>query len=252
MLTKFLRLDKLLFLKPFLGLKAFRDRLLADDGFINKVAVELIIGGAAQIVAEKQNRGEAFMKELDFVVAGVATCLLANFAAVYLSAPTLVSGPPAAASGLAGWLARCPDNAFQRVLGSADYSLAQRCGALLKPVPTLFGVGFFAASGGYLYTAATVWVRKMLNPEAKGGASIPPADIAKISTVVGAYLAVSSNIRYQLVAGVIEQRFLDVVFAQYMPVRTAASALVRTGNTYVGSYLMVLLLRALGLQKMAD
>jgi hypothetical protein len=54
-----------------------------------------------------------------------------------------------------------------------------------------------AAGGRYIYTAATVAVRKLLNPEAKGGASIPPLDIAKISTVVGAYLAVSSNIRYQ-------------------------------------------------------
>ena len=33
--------------------------------------------------------GAAFWKELDFVVAGVATCLLANLAAVYLSAPTV-------------------------------------------------------------------------------------------------------------------------------------------------------------------
>mmetsp|Transcript_18396 Transcript_18396/g.38840 ORF Transcript_18396/g.38840 Transcript_18396/m.38840 type:complete len:120 (-) Transcript_18396:72-431(-) len=119
-------------------------------------------------------------------------------------------------------------------------------------MPTLFGVGFFAASGGYLYTAATVAVRKALNPEAKGGASIPPLDIAKISTVIGAYLAVSSNIRYQFVAGVVEQRFLDVVFAGYMPARTLGSALVRSGNTYVGSYLMVLLIRVLKLQKMDD
>jgi hypothetical protein len=146
-----------------------------------QVAIELIIGGAAQVVAELQNRGalappppahpsnqrwlcsppplrlrrsaaskrrrltgrgwagggaggagDAFWKEFDFVVAGVATCLLANFAAVYLSAPTVVASAAGAAaaggggSALARFLGRCPDNAFQTVLaGGAPYTLLQ-------------------------------------------------------------------------------------------------------------------------------
>ena len=64
-------------------------------------------------------------------MAGVATCLLANFAAVYLSAPTVVASAAGAAaagggSALGRFLAQCPDNAFQTVLaGAAPYTLLQ-------------------------------------------------------------------------------------------------------------------------------
>ncbi len=72
--------------------------------------------------------GDAFWKEFDFVVAGVATCLLANFAAVYLAAPTLGGAVVASGGGsaLGRFLAGCPDNAFQTVLaGNSPFSLVQ-------------------------------------------------------------------------------------------------------------------------------
>lgn len=43
-----------------------------------------------QLVAEYQNRKQDFLKEIDFVAAGMMTCMFANFFSVYLAAPTLI------------------------------------------------------------------------------------------------------------------------------------------------------------------
>ena len=99
--------------------------------------------------------------------------------------------------------------------------------------------------------------------------------IGKISLAVGAYVAVNTNLRYQagpcplphapgrggavalssgggggqVVAGLIEQRGIDVVFRGLPAARTAGSTAVRMANTYLGSYFIVAYLKALGLQK---
>eukprot|EP00283_Hemiselmis_rufescens_P024283 CAMPEP_0173454530 /NCGR_PEP_ID=MMETSP1357-20121228/52596_1 /TAXON_ID=77926 /ORGANISM="Hemiselmis rufescens, Strain PCC563" /LENGTH=247 /DNA_ID=CAMNT_0014421565 /DNA_START=1 /DNA_END=740 /DNA_ORIENTATION=+ len=241
-------------MKPFMKLKLFRDRLLADNTFLNKVAIEVVIGGAMQLIAEYQNRGKAFVQEFDFVVAGIATCVLANFFTLYLAAPTLVpKAVGASTNAVAKFFKTCPDNAFQTVLkGTPAPSIVQRCGGIFKPMPELFFIGFVAASGGYLYTALNVAVRKFLNPKSEGGADLDALQIGKIGVAVGAYVAVSSNLRYQFMAGVLEQRVLDVALASKVSLRTAGSTVIRTSNTYLGSYLLVAYLRWLGVQKMAD
>jgi hypothetical protein len=55
-----------------------------------QVLIEIAIGAGAQLIAEIQQRGPNFRAEMDFVVAGLLTCVLANFFAVYLSAPTII------------------------------------------------------------------------------------------------------------------------------------------------------------------
>ena len=56
---------------------------------MTKLAIEMVTGTAAQFLAEYQKRGKRFMQELDFVAADTLTCLFANFAAVWLSCPTV-------------------------------------------------------------------------------------------------------------------------------------------------------------------
>lgn len=47
------------------------------------------VASPCQILAEYQKRGKKFVHELEFVAADVLTCLFANFAAVWLSCPTV-------------------------------------------------------------------------------------------------------------------------------------------------------------------
>lgn len=56
---------------------------------MTKLAIEMVTGTGAQILAEYQKRGKKFTEELDFVFADTLTCLFANFAAVWLSCPTV-------------------------------------------------------------------------------------------------------------------------------------------------------------------
>ena len=92
-----------------------RERLLADRGFPVKVGIELGIGLFCKIAAEREKRKEAFPRELDFVLANVIMALIADFMLVWLPAPTLSYAPATVKkqSGLAKFIASCPDNAFQ-------------------------------------------------------------------------------------------------------------------------------------------
>lgn len=55
-----------------------------------KLTIEMVTGTVSQVLAEYQKRGKRFYKELEFVLADTLTCLFANFAAVWLSCPTVV------------------------------------------------------------------------------------------------------------------------------------------------------------------
>lgn len=72
---------------------------------------------------------------------------------------------------------------------------------------------------------------------------------AVMSAAYGSYMAVSSNLRYQILAGVIEERGIEVVFKNYPLLCNALSFVVRTGNTFLGSLMWVDYIRLLGLQK---
>jgi hypothetical protein len=238
---------------PFLAIAPFRDRLLADPKFINTVLIDMAVGAIFQGVAEVQVRKEKFMAEADFVCAGIATALVANFAAVYYSAPTVVPKPASSSSNaLVQFLSQCPDNAFQKVAGQKGFTNLQRVGALIKPMPQLFLVGLGAAASGYLYTKVSMTLREKSNTnkgeEAKGG-TITFATIGKISLAVGVYCAISTNLRYQIVSGIIEGRIMPKILGNSVALQSAASTLVRSGNTYLGSYWIVEYLRFMKLQK---
>lgn len=75
--------------------------------------------------------------------------------------------------------------------------------------------------------------------------------LLETSIAIGVYLAVSTNLRYQFVAGIMEQRIIDPIFKERHPSALAqgiCSGIVRAGNTFVGSLLMIDWLKALGLQ----
>lgn len=62
-------------------------------------------------------------------------------------------------------------------------------------------------------------------------------------------MSISSNLRYQIVAGLIEERFIEKVFASNPMVSKTLTLMARTINTYIGSLLWVDFLRYSGLQK---
>lgn len=239
------------FLRTLLRISGFRDRILGDDGFLAKVAIELGIGLFCKVAAEKTKRGKAFKSQIDFVAANVVMALIADFMLVWLSAPRLqlsrTAISPKVGNAVSKFFAGCPDNAFQVLpAGAQPWSLAQRTAAIVRNGTKLLGVGFGASMFGVTMTNGIIAVRSKL--DSSFSSPNPPQDVVRMSGGYAAYMASSSNLRYQVVAGVIEERFIEVL-VQNQLLRTVLSFGVRTGNTFVGSLLWVDFLRLVGLQK---
>ncbi|KAF6140743.1 hypothetical protein GIB67_035170 [Kingdonia uniflora] len=205
-----------------------------------------------QTAAEYERRRENFMKELDFVIADVAMAIIADFMLVWLPAPTVALRPPLAVSAgsITKFFYSCPDNAFQVALAGSSYSFLQRVGAMVRNGAKLFAVGTTASLVGTSLTNALINARKAVDKSFEG--EVEEIPIVSTSVAYGVYMAVSSNLRYQILAGVIEQRLLEPMLHQHKILLSAISFAVRTGNTYLGSLLWVDYARLIGIQKVQE
>eukprot|EP00904_Undaria_pinnatifida_P001004 jgi/Undpi1/10904/HiC_scaffold_3.g01430.m1 len=246
---------------------AWRARLLGDSTFMNKLAIEIVTGTVAQFLAEYQKRGKKFMAELDFVLADTLTCLFANFAAVWLSCPTVAvkslskKGAVKAGGVLQQFLTSCPSNAFQKVVTEGGvvktFSVYQRSAALIIPMPKLFVIGFGATLAGYGLIAGLEMLTAMRNnrgglegkQSTHPGEEKPAVPVLGSGLAIGTFLAISTNFRYQFIAGAIEQRVFDTLLAARPGLSNLGSTAVRSANLYIGSLTIVDWLRFVGLQQ---
>ncbi|KAI3826989.1 hypothetical protein L1987_01050 [Smallanthus sonchifolius] len=250
---RYLELEKSAVFRWLLQFGGFKERLLADDLFLTKVGIECGVGIFTKSAAELEKRRENFTKELDFVFADVIMAIIADFMLVWLPAPTVSLRAPIAvgAGQVAKFFAGCPDNAFQVALAGTSYSFLQRIGAILRNGAKLFAVGTGASLVGTGITNALINARKAVD---KSFAVEADEDIPILSTSVayGVYMAVSSNLRYQVLAGVIEQRMLEPLLHQHKLILSAICFAVRTGNTFLGSLMWVDYARWVGIQKIRE
>ncbi|KAL5704282.1 Protein RETICULATA-RELATED 4 [Ranunculus cassubicifolius] len=174
--------------------------------------------------------------------------IVADFMLVWLPAPTVALRPPLSlgAGPIAKFFFNCPDNAFQIALGGTSYSLIQRLGAIARNGAKLFAVGTSASLVGTAVTNALIKARTAVDKSFEGDAEQIP--VVQTSVAYGVYMAISSNLRYQILAGVVEQRVLEPLLHQHKILLSALCFAVRTGNTYLGSLLWVDYARWVGIQ----
>ncbi|KAK4414497.1 protein RETICULATA-RELATED 4, chloroplastic [Sesamum alatum] len=246
---RFLELEKSPFLGWLLRFGGFKERLLADDLFLTKVAIECGVGIFTKTAAELEKRRENFSKELDFVFADVVMAIVADFMLVWLPAPTVSLRPTLAitAGGLNKFFYGCPDNAFQVALAGTSYSLLQRVGAIVRNGAKLFVVGSSASLIGTGVTNFLISARKAIDKSFAGEAEDLP--VLPTSAAYGVYMSISSNLRYQILAGVIEQRILEPLLHEQKLILSALCFAVRTGNTFLGSLMWVDYARWIGVQR---
>ena len=139
------------------------------------------------------------------------------------------------------------------------FTLLQRGGAIARNGAKLFCVGTFASFFGTGLTNCVAAARKMLQSPAERekaqaqakadaashGHSLP---LLESSLAYGVYLSVSSNLRYQLLAGVLEQRLLEPLLHAKPLLLSSACFGIRTANTFLGSLLWVDFARLVGIQ----
>ncbi|XP_022934115.1 protein RETICULATA-RELATED 4, chloroplastic-like [Cucurbita moschata] len=246
---RFLEMEKSAVLRWLMQFGGFKERLLADDLFLAKMAMECGVGIFTKTAAELEKRKENFSKELDFVCADVIMAIVADFMLVWLPAPTVSLKPPLAIS--AGLLTKlfygCPENAFQVAFAGTSYSFLQRVGAVVRNGAKLFAVGSGASVVGTGITNSLINVRKLFDKSY----AMEAEDVPVLATSIGygTYMSVSSNLRYQILAGVIEQRMLEPLLHKHKLALSAICFAVRTGNTFLGSLMWVDFARWTGIQR---
>ncbi|XP_050387742.1 protein RETICULATA-RELATED 4, chloroplastic-like [Argentina anserina] len=245
---RFFELENSAIFRWLLQFDGFKERLLADDLFLTKVGIECGVGVFTKTAAELERRREKFTQELDFVLADVVMAIIADFMLVWLPAPTVSLRKPLVVSAgrVTKFFYGCPDNAFQVALAGTSYSILQRIGAILRNGAKLFVVGTGASLVGTGVTNALIAARKALDKSFAGEAEDVP--ILSTSAAYGVYMAVSSNLRYQVLAGIIEQRILEPLLHQHKLALSAICFAVRTGNTFLGSLMWVDYARWIGIQ----
>ncbi|RLN23262.1 protein RETICULATA-RELATED 4, chloroplastic-like [Panicum miliaceum] len=249
---RFNQLEASALFRWLLQFRGFRERLLADDLFLAKLAMECGVGVIAKTAAEYEKRRENFVKEIDIVIADVVMAIVADFMLVYLPAPTVSLQPPLArnAGAIANFFHNCPDNAFQIALAGRSFSLLQRLGAILRNGAKLFAVGTTASLIGTGVTNASIKARKAVDKDLED--EVEDIPVVSTSVAYGVYMAISSNLRYQILAGVIEQRMLEPLLHNHKLLLSAMCFAVRTGNTFLGSLLWVDYARWVGVQKVQE
>jgi hypothetical protein len=144
----------------------------------------------------------------------------------------------------------CYATLLQIALAGRSFSLLQRLGAILRNGAKLFAVGTSASLIGTGVTNASIKARKAVDKDLED--EIEDIPVVSTSVAYGVYMAISSNLRYQILAGVIEQRMLEPLLHNHKLLLSAMCFAVRTGNTFLGSLLWVDYARWVGVQKVQE
>ncbi|XVE60019.1 hypothetical protein DITRI_Ditri05aG0093200 [Diplodiscus trichospermus] len=231
--------------------QGFRERLLADPKFLHRLAIEETISITTTLLAQYERRKENFFEELDYVITDTVRGIVVDFFTVWLPAPTIsflsYSDGADNMDALKGLLGSIPDNAFQKNLAGKDWNLSHRLASVLVGGLKLASVGFISSIGAVGASNILYAVRTILNPKLVTNQQIKRSPILKTALVYGGYLGTSSNLRYQIIAGIVEHRISDEFSSQTFLVNML-SFFVRTLNSYWGTQQWVDLARFSGLQ----
>ncbi|XP_073305334.1 protein RETICULATA-RELATED 6, chloroplastic-like [Primulina huaijiensis] len=234
--------------------QGFRERLLADPKFLHRLAIEEAISITTTLLAQYEKRKEKFVEELDYVITDTLRGTVVDFFTVWLPAPTLSFLPvaddinqPDSVEAIKGLLGSIPDNAFQKNVVGKEWNLNHRIASVLFGGFKLAGVGFISSIGAVASSNILYAVRKVLNPRPVSKQLTKRSPIFKTALVYGSFLGTSANLRYQVIAGIIEHRISEQFSDQALLVNMI-SFVARTVNSYWGTQQWIDLARYMGLQ----
>lgn len=234
----------------------------------------MIIAASTQYLAEVSRRGQhRIVPEIDFVFAGILTAVFGKYYAMWKVARTQNEKGGDAPGAAASWRDRVPTNAFQPTLldGHTPPTLSSRFLAFLLPMPQLFRAGVIASTIGYGFTSGMIRMRSILIPNHV--AATQPVSVPLAAVYTGVFMAFVSNIRYQLLQGVVEPYLIDGAFLKIetlllnkgepldeesgsikytRQLKKLAIVSVRWANGILGSWIAIGGMRACGLQKLKD
>ncbi|KAG6502456.1 protein RETICULATA-RELATED 5, chloroplastic-like [Zingiber officinale] len=236
--------------------QGFRERLLADPKFLHRLAIEEAISITTTLLAQYERRKGRFLEEIDYVLTDTIRGSVVDFFTVWLPAPTLSFLTHADESSssenfdlLKDLLGSIPDNAFQKNVVGKDWNLSHRFASVFVGGLKLAGVGFISSIGAGVASDVLYLLRQSLRP-ALSVNKRKRSPIYKSAIVYGCFLGTSANLRYQIIAGLVEHRLSDYLlsYGNGTLLVNALSFTVRTINSYWGTQQWVDLARYTGLQ----
>ncbi|KAH8933410.1 hypothetical protein BDL97_18G029700 [Sphagnum fallax] len=255
-LQTFFELDK----HPYIAelshhFQGLRERWLADPRFLQRLGIEETISITTTLIAQYERRGTRFWSEIEYVITDTVRAVGVDFFTVWLPAPTLSfrsldsqATGIGALDGLRGFLELLPDNAFQRARPGENFDLFTRVWAVVVGGMKLFGVGI-VSSIATLSVSNGVWaIRKVLKPDIIQKPTTIRSPVMKTAFVYASFLGISSNLRYQAIAGIVEHWIADYLLASEPLVGSLLSFVARIGNSYWGAQQWVDIARATGIQ----
>ena len=237
---------------------------------LGKSILEMVLAASTQYAAEVAKRGRSrVLPEIDFVFAGILTAVCGKYYSMWRVARTASDyegDDSGGTSSALSWRDRVPTNSFQPLLLDGTVpTLEGRCLAFLLPMPSLFRAGVIASTVGYGLTSVLIRIRTTLLPSYVSPTR--PVSVPLAAVYTGAFMALVSNIRYQLLQGIVEPYFIDEPFdklgcalSEIGKLQWAAALteqlkyvvifLVRLANGLLGSYIAISGMKAFGLQKL--
>jgi len=179
----------------------------ADNAFLFKLMIEEIVGTSLSTFGNVVARLDRIWSEIDFVVADAMVAVFVNFMLMWLLSPMSV---PSKAPGL---LQKLPANVFER----GKFSLAQRLGCGVYKGSLFAMAGFFAAFMAASLNQGLSKIKRSMDPD------MPEPKMSPLLPTClswALFMFVSSNPRYQLVAGIERVMFANL-----------PSAVAKTGST---------------------
>lgn len=226
---------------PFLKLLTMfgpfvRNRLIANPKLATVIAIETALGIFTMLIAEANARAGNMLKEMDFVICDLALVVATNVALVVTLSPAIKTGPPP--SGLAKKLGALPPSFMQ-----LDASASQRLGAFALNAAKFGLIGIASSTIGATATKLLVVARERITSERP---DVVLAPILSTALAYGAFVALSSSTRYQLVNALEAEVYPRLPLKpQLLP---ALSAVVRTLNNFLGGMSWIWWARFLGVQ----
>jgi hypothetical protein len=226
-----------------------RNRLLADDKFLFKVAAEVVIDTACATVAEVRKRGDEFWAEFEFYLSDLVVGVVLDVALVTLMAPKFVLGakPVAAAGGaLSRWLSTVPSAVFEAsVPGVRKYTLGSRFACVGVKFLEYSLAGIVCGLIGQGFANSLMLAKRHFAGPSEHDVAVPP--LVGTALVWGLFMGVSSNLRYQTVFGL--ERLVDATVARRVPqIAYATTVAIRFVNNVIGGEQFIDLARLCGVQ----
>lgn len=211
-------------------------RMMADPAFLQKLLMESVICTSSSLLWEAQQRGERFSHELDLVAINTLSLAAANVALVWSIAPSRSFGSPAKLP----WqrmLAKLPNHAFDVSGPQRSYTYGTRAASFVAKIGTLAGVGAVAGAAMSLLGGASTALRQRSDPSYQP--SVAPPRLPAAAAGLGTSMGLSSNVRYQIIAGIDTYLFGH---SNYLWSYLAFSGVMRLASNAIGQDMRLFLM----------